>query len=244
MAGRVLAHAAGVADLEREYNTQQQAIEETRNSQRSQTDELMTLLSAQAGHAASRQPLADANEQAQTVLQEARAALARHLGKPTEAQFAEKLHAADQAAQTSAAALATFDKHRTSDNNRVQELRATIERQTEQLATMQARCAELSEQLTQARMVARKEALLRLYSAYADLYEVMQAVGLEVSQMRMDEPQKWDALFADLSIDYHQLFDLIAPGFRTSGMDGEDWRPFLVQRQKLMKERLAALNRK
>lgn len=235
----------GAADLEHEQTTLRRAIDETRTSQGSLTEELMSLLSAQRGQVAERQPLALANEQAQTALQEARSALARHLGGPNETAFADKLHTAEQAANTAVAALTKFDKQGVSGKERIQELRTTISRQTEQLTTMQGSAVELSEQLEQARELARKAALIKLLSAYSDLYDVMEETGPALSSMRMDAPAEFDRLFADLQIDQQQLWDLLLPSFRSSDLNDSDyWRPFLTQRQEMIKTRLAALNKK
>ena len=65
--------------------------QESEQAQQAATDELIGLMSAQRANDTARAPLVAAHQAAQTAIQEARAALGRHLGKPTEAGFADKL---------------------------------------------------------------------------------------------------------------------------------------------------------
>lgn len=236
-------HKKSGSDLEHEVRSLRASINETREQQGRDTNELMSLLAAQAGQVTARQPLAQENEQAQAGLQEARGALARHLGSPNESGFAQKLHQAEEIANKAATALADFDKQAAPNKNRIQELRTTISQQTEQLQTMQAQCQGLDEQLLQVRAAERQAALIKLLSAYSDLYDVMQDVGPALASMRVDEPAAFNKLFEDLEIDQQQLWNLLLPSFRSSDLS-DYWRPFLLQRQAMIKTRLAALSKK
>lgn len=223
-----------LAEQQRELAAQQVA-------QQKATDDLITLLALQRRTETDRVPLYQAVQAAQTAEQEARATLARHIGKATESIYVAKHQEAEQTLRLTSQDLSSYDTTHDSAgaHNRIQELRehlAMIEQalqNVEQLAreTRAARDREIAER--------EKVALTMLFHAYQDLLVVFEAQGTALATIRQYDSLRWTLLMRDLVLDEQTIHDLIiqdqgyAPGHR----------PMLIELQQLFKDRVAALKK-
>lgn len=241
------AHAS-ITELEREQVALRTRINEQRDQQVSLQRELASLLAAQRGMALQRAPLEQAIQTASRTVQEAQEALTRNIGKPTETVYADKLYQAEQVAKQAASALADFDKQQTAaTKERVQVLREALTQTEQELKQLESRQLTLTHTLDQAIAAERTATLTRLLSAYQDLYTILESDGHALARMRNSDAVEFERLMNDLVITYDHLWDCVMPSYTTGGFGQPDFsdafRPFLAERQQIIRERLARLKK-
>lgn len=226
-----------VQEMEREQASLRTRINTERDRIQSLQGELATLLAMRAGASKHRRPLEEAAEKAVLEAREAQAALQRHLGGPNEANFADKLFEANLAKEAAETALREFDRRYEAREQEV-ELRTGIKLANESLQEMEQRQATLTHELDQAIAHATTQALVRVLSAYNDLYDVLSTDGPTIAKMRLTDPILYRKLLVDLCIEQDVLSRLIL-----SDDPDQDYRPVLLERQQDIREMLLKLKR-
>jgi len=232
--------ASTLQELEQAITDLRGRQQENEQAQQTATNELIGLMSAQRANDTARAPLVTAHQAAQTATQEAKAALGRHIGKPTEAGFAEKLAAAEQTLSVAEADLKRHDAHfdRQATHQRITALREQLAEMERASGTVTAQKMELARQREVAAEQARKGALVRILSAYGDLLDVFEHDGIAVASMRDDDAPGFHHLLQDLELSQTDIFNMIIAG---PGPDGtiSDYRFALVEKQAAIKQWLA-----
>lgn len=235
-----------VTELAEKQRVLRQQLDTAKMARMAMADELVNLIAGQRESMATRQPLVQASDAARNRWQEAKNALARHLSTPTENVYAEKLQEAKEASDAAAGELADFDNREINEPaTRIAELRAAIPKAEQDVAEMEHRFQSQHIALREASEARATTALVRVLSAYQDLYTVFESEGIALDRLRSEKPEEYASLLRDLAIDQQRLFDMIAPacvGGGRSGLITSTTRPVLVQQQKLIRDRIARLS--
>lgn len=226
-----------VQAMEREQASLRTRINAERDRIQSLQGELATLLALRAGASKHRRPLEEAAEKAVLEAREAQAALQRHLGGPNEANFADKLFEANAAKELTEHALKEHDR-RYEAREQKSRLRTSIAEAQASLQEMEQRQATLTHELDQAIAHATTQALVRVLSAYNDLYDVLSTDGPTIAKMRLTDPILYRKLLVDLCIEQDVLSRLIL-----SDDPDQDYRPVLLERQQDIREMLLKLKK-
>jgi DNA repair exonuclease SbcCD ATPase subunit len=238
---------ATIATMEQERDAMRMELEKRRDHLQDMQRELASQLARQRGLAASRAPLVTALDAAQRTVQDAQDALARNLGKSTEDQFSEKLYQATQEKEKAAQALKEFDSQVTATSHeQIQQRRADLQKAEEELKQLEARAGSLSMELDQAIEKERTVSLIRLISTFDDLFTILETDGHTLARMRNYDPVAFHYLMQDLLLTPEDLWNCIQQQYSASGPTGftlSDENPYLKERQRTIKERLARLRK-
>ncbi|HEY7418374.1 MAG TPA: hypothetical protein VH593_24545, partial [Ktedonobacteraceae bacterium] len=146
-----------------------------------------------------------------------------------------------------AQALATFDSQVTAaSHEQIQQRRSDLQKAEEELKQLEARAGSLTTELEQMVEKERNASLIRLLSTFDDLFTILETDGATLARMRaIDDPIGFHYLMQDLLITPDELWTCIEPNYSASGPTGFDRseNPYLKERQRTIKARLAALRK-
>ncbi|GCF11782.1 hypothetical protein [Dictyobacter arantiisoli] len=227
-----------LADFEREQARLRTHIEEQRQRCTNVQWQLASKLSAQRLMAKERLPLRIATNTAQEAVRTAQEALSRHINTATESMYADTLYEAELQLKTAQSELTAFDKqhedinpeHLQLERDAIRELEQSITQETEQLRTLSAEAEQAIEQQLNV-------SVQRILTAYHDLYTAFEREGPTMTRLRTHNPFLFHCLMPELTIDMDQLWSLLCPHIDHP----EDFRPFLKERQTVMRSYLARL---